>query len=149
VRASALPEDMGKLVNLGDLDIYGIDLQGKLAIVDALEVGGSYNYIQAKSDTSDEPLDRLPHHRADGWVQVTPLAQLSALARARYIGAALDKGMETASYVLVEATVTGRITNEYLGVLKIEDALDVRPETRLGFRSPGRTISVVFQGTWE
>ena len=61
----------------------------------------------------------------------------------------MDKGMPTDSYVLVEATLTGRITKEYLGVLKIDDALDVRPESRMGFRSPGRTISVVFQGTWE
>jgi hypothetical protein len=33
--------------------------------------------------------------------------------------------------------------------LKIEDIVDIRPETRMGYRMPGRTISVVFQGTWE
>jgi outer membrane receptor protein involved in Fe transport len=149
VRASPEVADMGKLVNLGELDIYGIDLQGKLAILDELEVGGSYNYLRAKTDASDEPLDRLPHHRADAWVQVHPMKQLSALARARYTGESFDKGMPTETSVLLEATVTGRITKEYLGVLKIDDALDARPETRMGFRSAGRTISVLFQATWD
>jgi outer membrane receptor protein involved in Fe transport len=149
VRTSLDPEDMGKLVNLGDLDIYGIDTQGKLLLIDQLEVGGSYNFIRAKSETTDEPLDRLPHHRADAWVAVHPLTQLSALARARYTGGSFDKGVETDSYVLVEGTLTARITKEYLGVLKVDDALDKRPETRMGYRMPGRTVSVVFQGTWE
>jgi outer membrane cobalamin receptor len=149
VRTSLDPADMGKLVNLGDLDIYGIDMQGKLLVIEQLEVGGSYNFIRAKSETSDEPLDRLPHHRADAWVQVHPLAQLSALVRGRFAGQAFDKGIETASYWLVEGTLTARITKEYLGVLKVDDALDKRPETRMGYRAPGRTVSVVFQGTWE
>jgi outer membrane cobalamin receptor len=57
--------------------------------------------------------------------------------------------MATEDYVLLEGTLTARITKEYLGVLKVDDALDKRPETRMGYRMPGRTISVVFQGTWE
>jgi len=149
VRASADPMDLGKLVNLGELDIYGVDVQGKVAVVAQVEVGGSYSYIRATSDTSDEPLDRLPHHRADAWVMVSPLAQLAALVRARYVGEAIDKAMPTDDYVLVEATLTARVGREYLGVLKVDDALDVRPETRSGFFAPGRTISFVFQGTWE
>jgi outer membrane receptor protein involved in Fe transport len=149
VRASPEPADMGKLVNLGELDFYGIDLQGRVTIAKSLEVGGSYNYIRAKSDTSDEPLDRLPRHRADGWVQYSPFSKVAMLGRARYAGKAIDRGMPTDEYTLLEATVTSRITREYLGVLKIEDIVDIRPETRMGYRMPGRTISVVFQGTWE
>ncbi len=149
VRASADPMDMGKLVNLGTLDIYGVDVQGKVQIVRMVEAGGSYGFIRAKSDVSDDPLDRLPHHRGDAWVSVTPLASLTALVRARYTGEAIDKAMPTDDYVLVEGTLTARIGKEYLGVLKVDDALDVRPETRAGFHMPGRTISVVLQGAWE
>lgn len=149
IRASTDPMDMNKLVNLGDLDIYGLDVQGKLRIVKQLEVGGSYNYIRAKSDLSDDPLDRLPHHRADGWIQVTPFAAISALVRARYTGTAIDRAMPTDDSVLVEGTLTARIGKEYLGVVRVEDALDVRPETRAGYHMPGRTISFVLQGMWE
>jgi hypothetical protein len=140
--------DLGKLVNLGQLDIYGTT-QAKVRIVKQVEVGGSYGYIRAISDLSEDPLDRLPHHRADGWVQVTPLAAISALVRARYTGEAIDREMPTEAHVLLEGTVSARLGKEYLGVLKVEDALDVRPETRAGYHMPGRTISVVFQGMWE
>ena len=149
VRASADPMDQGKLVNLGDLDIYGVDVQGKVRVAGPLEVGGSYNYIRAKSDLGDDPLDRLPHHRADAWVQITPIAAITALVRARYIGEAIDKAMPTDDYVLVEGTLTARLGGEYLGVLKVDDALDVQPETRIGYHMPGRTISFVLQGMWE
>jgi len=149
VRASADPLDMNKLVNLGDLDIYGVDVQGKVRVAGPLEVGGSYNYIRAKSDLGDDPLDRLPHHRADAWVQITPIAAITALVRARYIGEAIDKAMPTDDYVLVEGTLTARLGGEYLGVLKVDDALDVQPETRIGYHMPGRTISFVLQGMWE
>jgi outer membrane receptor for ferrienterochelin and colicin len=140
--------DMNKLVNLGDLDIYGVDAQGKVRVYDEIEVGGSYNYLRAKSETSDDPLDRLPHHRAEGWISVGLPASITALARVRYTGEAIDRAMPTDDYFLVEGTVTARI-GEYLGVLKVDDALDVQPETRTGFHSPGRTISVVLQGMWE
>jgi outer membrane cobalamin receptor len=148
IRASTAPMDDGKLVNLGQLDIYGVDAQGKVRIVKQVEVGASYGYIRAISDISDDPLDRLPHHRADGWVQVTPVAAVSALVRARYTGTAIDREMPTEEHVLLEGTLTARV-GEYLGVLKVEDALDVRPETRAGYHMPGRTISFVLQGMWE
>jgi outer membrane cobalamin receptor len=39
IRASTDPMDTNKLVNLGDLDIYGVDVQGKVRIVKQVEVG--------------------------------------------------------------------------------------------------------------
>jgi len=72
-------------------------------------------------------------------VQITPIAAITALVRARYIGEAIDKAMPTDDYVLVEGTLTARLGGEYLGVLKVDDALDVQPETRIGYHMPGRT----------
>ncbi|MDQ3299817.1 MAG: TonB-dependent receptor [Myxococcota bacterium] len=149
VRASTDPADMNLLVNLGELDFYGLDLQGKITIAAPLEAGGSYGFIRAKSADSNEPLDRLPHHRADAWAQITPWTGISALVRARYIGPAIDRAMVTEQYVLLEATARAVIAKDYLAVLKVDDATDVRPETRAGFHTPGRTITVVFQGMWQ
>ena len=70
VRASIDPTDMGKLINLGKLRIYGVDTAARVNVIKFLTVGAAYNYIKAHSDDSgDDPLDRLPHHRADAWVQ--------------------------------------------------------------------------------
>jgi outer membrane cobalamin receptor len=74
---------------------------------------------------------------------------LSALVRARFQGSAIDRMVRTDAYTLVEATVSAQLSSEYLAVLRIDDALDVRPETRTGFRTVGRVVTFVFQGTWQ
>jgi len=150
IRGSTDPMDNGRLVNLGTLDIYGIDLQGRGLVHAMLEVGGSYNYVKATSrDTGDDPLDRLPHHRADAWARFLPDDRYSALVRVRYLGRSIDRGVSVGAYALLEATLTAQLTKEYLGVLRIEDLADEQPETRLGYHTAGRVISVVFQGSWQ
>jgi hypothetical protein len=149
IRSSMDPADNGMLINLGDLDIYGIDTQARVLVHEKAEVGGSYSFIRAKSDTSDEPLDRLPHHRFDAWARFLANDRYSALARVRYFGPANDQGAQVSGYALVEANVTAQITKEYLAVLRVDDLLDARPQTRDGYYLPGRVISVVLQGAWE
>ncbi len=150
VRVSIDPADMGKLTNLGKLTIYGVDTQARVEVIPNLWVGGAYNFIKARSDdTGDDPLDRLPHHRAEGWVQGSPHPKLTLLARVRYFGNAVDRAMPVDAYTLVEATATSPITKEYLAVLRVEDALDVQPETRAGYHSAGRVITLVLQGQWQ
>ncbi len=157
------PDDtVGKLAALDDTLIYGVDLQARARLVRAVEVGASYGYIKACELGSAngcgtqvtmmggaDPLDRLPRHRGDAWVQVAPHRMISGLVRARYQGKAIDRQMTTESYTLVEANVTAQLSSEYLAVLRVDDALDVRPETRAGFRTVGRVVTLVFQGTWQ
>ncbi|MDB4963917.1 MAG: TonB-dependent receptor [Myxococcales bacterium] len=138
------------LINLGSLDIYGVDLQGRGLVHSMLEVGGSYNYVKARSvDGTDDPLDRLPHHRFDAWTRLILNDRYSALVRTRYFGESRDKGMTVGGYTLVEANLTAQLSKEYLAVLRVDDALDVRPETRVGYHSAGRVISIVLQGAWQ
>jgi len=51
IRASIDPADMGKLINLGKLNLYGVDVIGRFRIDHRIEVGGAYDYIHASSDT--------------------------------------------------------------------------------------------------
>jgi hypothetical protein len=96
-----------------------------------------------------DPLDRLPTHRADAWIQLSPSRRLVMMARVRYFGESIDRQVEVPGYTLFEGTLTSAITNEYLAVLRIDDATDVAPETRMNYHAPGRVISFVVQGTWE
>ena len=165
--SSRVSIDTGKLANLDDVFFYGIDLQARVAVVRGIEVGGSYSYIKACQLDSKagcgkgeaelggaDPLDRLPHHRADAFVQVLPNKMISAIARVKFYGESIDRAMTTEGIVLgdrplLEANVSAQLSKQYLGVLRIDDALDVRPETRTGFRTAGRVVTFVFQGTWE
>jgi outer membrane receptor protein involved in Fe transport len=151
IRTSTDPMAMGKLTNLGRVNFWGIDAQARVAVIpDHLDVGGAYNFVRANSDMSgDDPIDRLPHNRFDAWVQGSIDKRFSALARVKYFGAAIDRAMPVDGYALVEANLTAQVSKEYLAVLRIDDLLNVAPETRDGYHLPGRVISIVLQGMWQ
>jgi hypothetical protein len=50
---------------------------------------------------------------------------------------------------VIEGTAPARLPDGYLAVLRVDDLLDARPETRNGYHAAGRVVSVVLQGTWE
>jgi outer membrane cobalamin receptor len=156
IRSIPDPDRPGEMTstNLGRLDILGLDTSARGKPHPMVEVGASYSFIRARSDSDDpalemDPLDRLPSHRADGWVQVTPDRRLSLRGRVSYFGQNIDRGESLPGYSLIEATVTAPITKEYLAVLRVDDLTNVAPETRFNFHGPGRVISLIVQGTWE
>jgi outer membrane cobalamin receptor len=141
---------LGKLTNLGTVWFWGVDTQARVAVHPLADVGGGYEYVRAhSSDTGDDPLDRLPHHRWDLWAQARPDKRLSVLARAKYFGAANDQTRRVSGYLVFEACVTAQITQQYLGVLRVDDLADEQPETRAGYHTAGRVVSLAVQGSWE
>jgi outer membrane cobalamin receptor len=152
VRASLDPADMGKLANLGKVNFWGVDAIVRVRVHPIVEVGGAYDYIKVRQEAQgatpavDDPLDRLPHHRAEGWIQVTPERRVSLLTRVRYFGESIDQANQVPGYTLVEATASAALSREYLAVLRCDDLLDVRPETRHGYHTPGRVVFLVLQG---
>jgi hypothetical protein len=145
-----LDPKLGRQVNIGQLDVQGIDSQLEVALGEQLGVGGAYSYITATSDNlGDDPLDRLPSHRYDLWAKVSPLQRLSAQARFRYIGRRRDQGAMLGAYTTLDANLTSQLTDQYLAVLRVEDVLDKQPEIRNGYHATGRLITVMLQGTWQ
>ena len=155
VRSSVDPADMGRLVNLGDVDFWGADVIARVRVESHVEVGGAYDYIKVRQEALngkpavDDPVDRLPHSRAEGWVQVTPESRVSVLARVQYFGDSIESTKRVPDYTVVGATASAQLSREYLLVLRADDLLDVRPETRAGYHTAGRPIFLVFQGTWQ
>ncbi|HEY0986365.1 MAG TPA: TonB-dependent receptor, partial [Kofleriaceae bacterium] len=148
--ASRDPMTLGKLTNLGIVKFWGVDTQARVSPHPMVDVGAGYEYVKAHAnDTGDDPIDRLPHHRWDAWAQVRPEPRISVLARAKYFGSAIDQTQRVAGYTVIEACVTAQISKQYLGVLRVDDLADVRPETRAGYHTAGRVVSLVMQATWE
>ncbi|HUS67491.1 MAG TPA: TonB-dependent receptor [Kofleriaceae bacterium] len=144
------PDDGIGLVNMGEVRVRGVDVHARARVHAAVELGASYQYARALSDDlGADPIDRFPKHRAEGWVRVSPLAWLMGLVRARYSGRAWDRGERTPAYVLWDASVTGTMKRDWVGVLRVDDILDAAPETRFGYHLPGRVISLALQGTWD
>jgi outer membrane receptor protein involved in Fe transport len=138
-----------RLQNTGTLDIYGVDMIGRVQLSKLVAVGAAYQFVRARSQQSNEPLDFLPAHRAEGSVHVTPSARFAGVMRVKYISDALDRGSTVPGYALVEGSFSAQLSREYLALLRIDDLLDRRPETRSGYHSQGRVVSVIFQATWE
>jgi vitamin B12 transporter len=155
IRSSLDPMDAGQLVNLGTIQFWGFDSQVRVAPHRSIETGVGYEYVKARANqlgdipVNDEPIDRLPHHRWDAWVQGRFDERLSGQARVTYVGSAIDQSLQVASYALVSANLTAQLTKQYLGVLRVDDLLDARPETRTGYHTAGRVISLVVQGSWQ
>jgi outer membrane receptor protein involved in Fe transport len=128
----------------------GVDASLRARIDRWIEIGGAYDYAFADSDTlGRDPLPRFPHHRAEGWVRGFLGPELTALVRTRYVGSATDSGGATAAYAVTDATLTYAAGVRWLAVLHVEDALDARPETRSGYHTVGRVVSLALQGTWD
>jgi len=66
----------------------------------------------------------------------------------RGISGAQDRGAAVDGYALVEGAISAPLGG-YLAVLRVDDALDRRPETRTGYHAPGRLLTLVLQGTWD
>jgi outer membrane cobalamin receptor len=146
VRASTDPNDMGMLINLGRVKYYGIDTQARVTLPATLQAGASYNFIKTDQPATEQ---RLPHHRADLWLQGRPEKRLTLLVRGRYFGKAIDRMQDVPAYALVELTASAQLTRDHLGVLRVEDLLNARPETRAGYFTPGRVVTFVLQGQWQ
>lgn len=145
IRRSTDPADMGKLVNLDDLDFYGIDLSGRVFVHDRIEIGGAYNFIRLSGGS----LDRLPKHRAEAWIQARPRDNIMLNARGRYVGELVDQSATLPGYTTVETTASMTLSRKYLLVVRADDLLNVRPQTHRGYYGPGTVVSLVLQGQFE
>lgn len=148
IRSSPVPDAMGNLINLGALVLYGVDVQGRGRVHRRVELGGAYSYIDARTSTNAQPLDRLPHHRAELWARGSLPHAVSVLVRVRGVSGAQDRGAAVDGYALLEGAITAPL-GDYQAVLRIDDALDRRPETRTGYHAPGRLLTLVLQGSWR
>ncbi len=148
IRSSPVPDAMGDLINLGSLVLHGVDVQGRGRVHRRVELGGAYSYIDAWTSTSAQPLDRLPHHRAELWTRASLPRAISVLVRLRGVSGAEDRGAAIDGYALVEGAISAPLGG-YQAVLRVDDALDRRPETRTGYHGPGRLFTLVLQGTWR
>lgn len=145
-----LDPKLGRQMNLGELDVRGVDTNLRAQLGARVEAGAGYSYIFATSDlTGDDPLDRLPRHRFDTWLRLAPHRVLGLLGHLRTFGQRKDQGATLPAYATVEASATAQLGEAYLVVLRVDDLLDERPETRSGYFSAGRTVSLTLQGTWR
>jgi outer membrane cobalamin receptor len=144
-----------RLTNLGLVDVRGADASLRAQLHARVAAGGSYALTKDRARRTDDqpwaddPIERMPDHRADAWLQGTLPRSIIVTARGRWFGAATDRDVPIDGYALYEASVAATFGGDWLAVLRCDDLLDAAPETRNGFHLPGRVLSLVAQGTWQ
>ena len=144
----------GTLTNLGTVDVRGLDASARVRVHARATVGAAYSLTLDRARGADDvwrddPLDRLPDHRADAWLQGTLPGAVVVTGRGRWFGESIDRGMAIDGYALVDASVSATFGGDWMAVVRCDDLLDAAPETRQGFHLPGRVFSLVAQGTWD
>lgn len=138
------------LVNLGTVDVLGLDARAAWTISGAISAGASYGFMRADApDNPNEPLDFLPAHRGDAWVAYTPWSRLALRAQARHVGWRNDRGLALRSYDTLDLTATARLGGDWMAVARCDDATDVRWQVRSDVTSIGRVVSLAIEGTWK
>ncbi len=130
------PNLKGQYGPVDDLTIYGVDVIARAKLHHLVELGGGYSHVRATNDKSRDAITRLPRNKVEGWVQATPLPGLAVLARVEYFGDNFQGTTLNPGYTLVQATATWQATKQYLAVLRVDDLLNLAPQTRAGFTPP-------------
>jgi outer membrane cobalamin receptor len=136
-------------VNLGALELYGVDAIARVQLHRVVELDAAYEYLGMSSDYAANPLDFVPHHRAEGTLRVAPDPRVLAFARVHYIASQIDGSAVIPAYTLVDVTTSVELTRTYRALLRVDDLLDRRPEIRNGYHAPGRVITLLFESTWQ
>jgi outer membrane cobalamin receptor len=144
-----LDRDRNVLGNVGELDLRGIDalIAAKpLARVDAVL---AWSFTEASDDSDSDPLDFLPRHRAHASLKVSPVERASLGTRLVWISEQVDRNTTIPSHAEWELEAVVRPIAGWLAAARVDDVLDERWPLRPGVPSPGRTLTVTVQATFE
>ena len=142
----------GRLENLGELNVIGIDLHASATVRTGwprVRVGAAYTPVRATTNLIDgDALDRLPRRRGEGWIEMDPAKGWSLRLRLRGYGESLDQGQTVPGAALVDGSLAYRWQQGNQATLRFDDAFDERPELRTGFRAAGRTVMLGLALQW-
>ena len=138
------PADMGKLINLGIARHLRRRPDRRACRCTRMRRGRRrvrlHQGAQRRRPAHD-PLDRLPHHRAEAGCRSRPIAaHLAARAASATSATSIDQTMHVSGYTLVEATATAQLSKQYLAVLRCRRSARRPAETRAGYHSAGRVV---------
>ncbi|WP_048648061.1 TonB-dependent receptor plug domain-containing protein [Nitratireductor soli] len=127
----------------------GVEASLTYAVNDWLELGGAYTYTRSV-DQNDMRLPRVPRHAIGLTAAVRPAEKwtLSATARAN-IDTVDTGGAKLDDYLLVNAKLAYKPTEDSELYLRAENLLDQRYQTARGFNSPGFSVFAGFKAKFK
>ena len=121
----------------------GVETSFTYAATDWLDLGGSYTYTDARSDTGIRTV-RVPRHAVVVSAGVTPAEKWTVSADTKFVSDVVDvdNGVEVPlkDYVLVNAKVAYQLSESTQVYLRGENLFDQHYQTVAGFGTPGISV---------
>lgn len=128
--------------NIGDVDIYGVELGVTAKIFDPLTAGVNYTWLEYDNKTNDDELTETPSHKVFGYVQYQPVDVLTFMADVEYNSDRYSSsdGLRVADgYTLVGIKATWEFLNKKYLEAGLNNLFDTDYEIDEGFPEAGRT----------
>ncbi len=114
-----------------------------------LSLTGMYQFTRVDTLTGGaDPLDNVPQHRVDAWLDGHCQDRTGAWVTVRWIGERTDGGTTLAPYVDTEGAAWLRIVPSLRATARVTNALDGRWLDRRDTANLGRTAYLGLDGVW-
>ena len=144
-----LDRDTNALENVGVLDLRGIDAVIAASPSPRFETQLSWSFTEASDESSADPLDFLPRHRAMATARVSPIERASLGTRLVWISEQIDRDTTIPAHAEWELEAVVKPVAGWLAAARLDDVLDRRWPLRPGVPSAGRTLTLTVQATFE
>ncbi len=136
-------------VNYADFLTSGLESRLTVGMEQPVSLTGMYQFTRVDPLTGGaDPLDNVPQHRVDAWLDGHYRDRTGAWVTVRWIGERTDGGTTLASYVDTEGAAWLRIVPSLRATARVTNALDGRWLDRRDTANLGRTAYLGLDGVW-
>jgi outer membrane receptor protein involved in Fe transport len=148
------PNKTDKFVNIGKVEVYGIEVNTELYPVEDLVLKVAYNFNHATDQSSPKVTDKVrnvPEHKLDLGAQYTvPVVRTrldlngilfsNLYSQVPTVSRPSDPEIQSAGFFVLNARVTQKFLKNFEAYLAVNNIFDRNYEPEAGFTAPGRNI---------
>lgn len=140
------PKNPGKRINqnqnIGEVNMYGVELGVDAQIFDPLRGGVNYTYLQYENETNDDRLTDTPKHKVFAFLEYKPWDQLALLADMEYNSkrySSTDGERVADGFTIFGVKGTYEFLDKKYVEFGLNNVFDKNYEYNEGYPQPGRT----------
>ncbi len=129
--------------NIGEVDMYGVELEASGYVLTSLEIGCNYTYTKADNQTNSSELTNIPEHKIVTYLKYTFLDNFIALADAEYDSkrySSSDGKQVAGEFTVANLKLSYDFGNGILAETGVKNIFDRNYELEEGYPEAGRTL---------
>ena len=129
--------------NIGEVNLYGLELELSGYLLTSLEIGCNYTYTYAENKTDASELINIPEHKVVAYLRYTLLDNLSALVDAEYDSkrySSTDGDQVAQGFTVANAKLSYALGHGIITEAGVKNIFDRDYELQEGYPEAGRTL---------